>query len=151
MEPLTNENKSAVDLACDAESWGSFELLKSAADDRYPRINVPYRRRGSHLRSFFPSEFFVKLRNTIDDHMENIGLKDFEDMIQRTRELKAAGQLSAMVPYPEENYHLISESLVLSATILVSQLSDNLRKYHTSTQPQWHLCSSRREKMSSGL
>jgi ankyrin repeat protein len=117
----TEDNKSAVDLACDAENWDSFELLKNAADDQYPHV-LPKPRKLDHRRDFFPSEFFFKLRNPFGDHYKNLRLVSpkaaedmVEDMVQRTRKLKVAGKLCEMVPYPEENLHLICKSALIFA------------------------------------
>jgi hypothetical protein len=125
---LTDDNKSVVDLACDAENWDSFELLKNAADDQYPHI-LPKPRKLDHRRNFFPSEFFFKLRNPFGGYYKNLRLVSpkaaedmIEDMVQRTKKLKVAGELGEMVPYPEENIHLICESLVISASILVPRI-----------------------------
>lgn len=114
LKHLTADNKSVVDLACDAENWDSFELLKNAADDQYPHV-LPKPRKLDHCRDFFPSEFFFKLRNPFGDHYRNLRLVSpkkaedmIEDMVQRTRKLKRAGRLGDMVPYPDENNHLIS-------------------------------------------
>jgi hypothetical protein len=133
---LTDDNKSAVDLACDAENWDSFELLKTAADDRYPHV-LPKPRRLDHRRDFFPSEFFFKLHNPFGDHYKNLRIVSptaaenmIEDMVQRTRKLKVANDLSDMVPYPEENAHLICKSTLISLN-LSSSNPDNVRKYLT--------------------
>jgi hypothetical protein len=133
---LTDDNKSAVDLACDAENWDSFELLKNAADDRYPHV-LPKPRRLDHRRDFFPSEFFVKLRNPFGDHYKNLRLVSpaaaedmIEDMVQRTKKLKIANDLSDMVPYPEENAHLMCKSAFISLGYSSSN-ADSLRKYLT--------------------
>ncbi len=128
---LTDDNKSVVDLACDAANWDSFELLKNAADDRYPQV-LPKPRRfdHDHRRDFFPSEFFFKLRNPFGDHYENLRLVSptaAEDMIEEkvprrrklviARVLIASG-LSDMVPYPEENLHLICKSALISLNFI---------------------------------
>jgi hypothetical protein len=137
---LTEDRKSVVDLACDAENWDSFELLKTAADDRYPHV-LPKPRRLDHRRDFFPSEFFFKLHNPFGswtwEHYKNLRLVSpkaaenmIEDMVQRTRKLKIADDLSDMVPYPEENAHLICKSTLISLN-LSSSNSDNLGKYLT--------------------
>lgn len=125
---LTDDNKSAVDLACDAENWDSFELLRNAADDQYLHV-LPKPRKLDHRRNFFPSQFFFKLRNPFGDHYKNLRLGSpkaaedmIEDMVQRTRELKIADQLGEMVPYPDENNHLICESVVISALDLVPRI-----------------------------
>jgi ankyrin repeat protein len=136
LKHLTDDNKSVVDLACDAEKWDSFELLKNAADDRFPHV-LPKPRRLDHRRDFFPSEFFFKLRNPFGDYYKNLRLVSptaaedkIEDMVQRTRKLKIANDLSDMVPYPEENAHLICKSTLISLN-LSSSNSDNLGKYLT--------------------
>jgi hypothetical protein len=81
---LTDDNKSVVDLACDAENWDSFQLLKNAADVQYPHV-LPKPQKLDHRRTFFPSQFFFKLRNPFGDHeYENIRLvstKAAEDII----------------------------------------------------------------------
>jgi hypothetical protein len=110
MEILTDENKSAVDLACDAENWDTFDLLKAAADDRYPHVMAQFLPVGASPRRFFPSQFFVTLHDPFDDRIQGISLREFEDMIQRTLKLKQSGQLSELIPYPDRNNHLIGKS-----------------------------------------
>lgn len=140
---LTDDNKSVVDLACDAENWDLFELFKNAADEQYPHV-LPKNRKLDHRRDFFPSGFFFKLRSPFGDHdYKNLRLVSakaaediIEDIVLGTRKLKIAGGLGEMVPYPEENIHLICESAALSASILVPRIL----MIFESTLPRSHSC-----------
>jgi len=125
---LTDESRSAVDLACDAENWESFELLRSAADNQYCYIKTPSLPIGTCPRKFYPSRFFVTLRNPFDYHVQKLSSKDYEDMIQRTNKLRADGQLHRLVPYPEKNKHLIGEPIAVSATVSVFQFLTTLQR-----------------------
>jgi hypothetical protein len=126
MEYLAEDSKSAVDLAGDAENWDSFELLRSAADNQYRYTKAPHLLIGASPVRFFPSEFFVKLRDPFEEQVRDLNSKEYKDMIHHTREVNAAGKLSELVPYPDENKHLIGESVILSGTDSVSQILTTL-------------------------
>ncbi|KAF2690808.1 hypothetical protein K458DRAFT_382383 [Lentithecium fluviatile CBS 122367] len=101
MDVLTRDNQSVVDLACEAQNWSTFHLLKRVADDRwqFARLRLP---------SFeYPSKFFLSLRNPFTEEMRKVSLKDFEDGLQLTRSLKASGELFRWVPYPYQNERLV--------------------------------------------
>ncbi|KIM97163.1 hypothetical protein OIDMADRAFT_32194 [Oidiodendron maius Zn] len=91
IEELTEDGKSILDLACDTENWYSFELLIRAADQNPNQIK------------FFPSQFFAKLRDPFKEQIQSLSLKEFEDMVQHTKEV----DLKRLIPYPDKNRHLI--------------------------------------------
>lgn len=49
LDILTDDGKSALDLACDAENWEAFEVLCKVADERHPLIQYPPEKREARL------------------------------------------------------------------------------------------------------
>lgn len=117
LDSLTDDGKSALDLACDAENWEAFEVLCKVADERHPLTQYPCPKKGRpdwegeyQARNFYPSGVFLKLRNPFESLAKDFGFKEF-DMRDRRKVKEAIALLTEMIPYPDQNRRLLGTSL----------------------------------------
>jgi hypothetical protein len=98
IDHYTEDDKTPLDLACDAGNWEAFEILAAALDDMQ-RLRRP------SFRCL--SKFMTQLRDPFEEHTQHLDASQLAEMYDNAVSLRESGKLHTLVPYPDENPVLV--------------------------------------------